>query len=66
MDSGWLSIALILAIGASDPAAFRARLESLLASDPETLRQVQALLDEPDVNLRAENLELLQDTFGVE
>jgi hypothetical protein len=53
-------------VSSLDAPTFRTRLEALLESDPETLGQVRELLDEPDAIVRAQNLDLLRATFGVE
>jgi hypothetical protein len=42
------------------------QLEALLANDPEALRKVRAMLSEPDLLKRAENLTLIRETFGIE
>ncbi len=49
-----------------DVAALRNRVESLLVADPEALQQVRALLDEPDPEAHARNLQILTDTFGLD
>lgn len=49
-----------------DLEVFRARLEMQLGSEPEALEAVRALFDERDPAVRAENIRLLRDTFGVD
>jgi hypothetical protein len=52
--------------GLQDVAALRYRIETLLVSDPEALRQANALLDEVDPQIRAQNLDVLADSFGLD
>jgi hypothetical protein len=54
------------AMAVSDAAQLRQRLEVLLASDPTTLTEVRALLDERDPQTHARNLQLLQESFALE
>jgi hypothetical protein len=46
-------------------AAFRTRLETLLAADADALRTVQQMFDEPDTARLEANLLSLQETFGI-
>lgn len=50
--------------GLQDVAALRHRVESLLVADPEALQQARDLLNEPDPEIHARNLQILADSFG--
>ncbi len=52
--------------GVQDVAALTHRVETLLVADPEALQQARALLNEPDPEIRARNLQILADSFGLE